>query len=214
MNLYSYFLHNEKRSIIKDVHYFLIYERYFSRYVNRPVLMFEIGTGRGGSAKMWKEYFGPLARIVTIDIVNREEVEETQIYVRTGDQSDEVFLRKLVDEFGHPDIVLDDGSHIMHHVNKSFDTLYELVKEDGIYLVEDLDTAYWETHGGGLGAPTSFIERSKALVDELNARNTGGLIPLNVFSMTTLSIAFFDKVIVFEKAPYINKEMLYIPKPE
>lgn len=57
---------------------------------------------------MWKRYLGPMARIVTIDIVPKN-IEESQIYVRTGDQSDETFLRSLVNEFGRPDIVIDDG---------------------------------------------------------------------------------------------------------
>ena len=115
----------------------------FRQYVNRPVLFLEIGTGNGGSALMWKRYFGPMARIVTLDIEDRRHIEEEQIFVRTGDQGDPSFLTKVIEEFGAPDIVFDDGSHLMKHVNASFDVLYPLMSPNGIYLVEDMSTAYW-----------------------------------------------------------------------
>ena len=38
-------------------HYFDIYERHFGRYRDRPIRMLEIGVFRGGSLRMWKEYF-------------------------------------------------------------------------------------------------------------------------------------------------------------
>jgi hypothetical protein len=42
---------------------------------------------------MWKEYFGPLAQIVTLDInPDCKALEDAQIKVRIGDQSDVSFL--------------------------------------------------------------------------------------------------------------------------
>ena len=97
-----------------------------------------------------KYYFGPMARIVTIDIVDKTEFEGGfQIFVRTGDQSDQNFLEALVVEFGAPDIVLDDGSHMMGHINASFDVLFPRLSANGIYLVENMDGAYWPVRGGG-----------------------------------------------------------------
>ena len=214
MNLYSYFLTQQGPRIIKNAHYFPIYERYFSQYVNRPVLFLEIGTGNGGSALMWKRYFGPMARIVTLDIEDRRHIEEEQIFVRTGDQGDPSFLTKVIEEFGAPDIVFDDGSHLMKHVNASFDVLYPLMSPSGIYLVEDMSTAYWPEAGGGYLAPTSFVERCKGLVDELNAQQSHGAVSETDFGRSAFSIAFYDMLIVIEKAPYINKRLLYLPDPE
>jgi hypothetical protein len=214
MNLYSYFLNNRDRPIIKNVHYFPIYERYFQRYINRPVFMLEIGTGQGGSARMWKQYFGPLARIVTVDIRNCKQFAESQIYVRTGSQSDAGFLRDIVAEFGAPDIVLDDGSHRMQDVNASFDILFPALRSDGIYFVEDLRSAYSPKLGGGLRAPGSFIERCKNLVDTMNVGTPKGteLNPAKGAADQAFSISFFQSVVVIEKVPYVNNEMLSLPK--
>ena len=99
---------------------------------------------------MWRRYFGPLSVIVGIDInPSCMEYEEHGIHVRIGDQSDPVFLAQVVEEFGVPDIVLDDGSHVMKHVNASFDFFYPKMSMNSIYMVEDLHTAYWEDFGGG-----------------------------------------------------------------
>ncbi len=47
----------------------------------------------------------------------------------------------------------------------------------GVYLVEDLDGAYWPMRGGGLAIPNPFIERSKTLVDSMNSDYQKGAGP-------------------------------------
>jgi hypothetical protein len=147
-----------------------------------------------------EKYFGPYARIVGLDI--RPECgafEEDQISIRIGDQSDKRFLSKVVKEFGPPDIVLDDGSHMMRDIRQSFDTLYPRMAKNGVYMVEDLHTAYWDEFGGGFRRSDTFVEFSKDLVDELNAEHTRGAVEKTEFSSRTLSIHFYDSVVVFEK---------------
>jgi hypothetical protein len=53
---------------------------------------------------------------------------------------------------GGLDIVIDDGSHIASHQRKSFETLFPLLDPEGIYIVEDLPTAYFRGQfEGGVG---------------------------------------------------------------
>jgi len=209
MNLFQYFLDNKERPIHKNIHYFAAYERHFRPFADRPVLMFEIGTGGGGSAQMWKRYFGPLARIVTIDI-NPERVSlgDEQVTVRIGDQSDVGFLSELVDEFGTPDIVLDDGSHRAEHVTATFRFLYPKTAHNGIYMVEDLHTSYWEDFGGGFRKPGSFIELCKDLIDEINADYTNGMMPPTQFTQQTIGMHIYDSIIVFERGRYPDKRSI------
>ncbi len=206
MNLWADFLVNKDRVIHKWKHYFPIYERHFSRYVYRPVTIIEVGCGEGGSLQMWKRYFGPHARVIGIDVDPQcIEFAEDQIEIRIGSQSDVTFLEGIISEFGQPDIVIDDGSHLMSDVCTTFDWLYPQLNSTGIYMVEDMHTAYWPEFGGGYRCPGTFIERCKDLVDELNADYAGEQLPPTVFTRSTLSIHFYDSVVVFERGHNTRK---------
>jgi hypothetical protein len=216
--LWGSFLTHHGREAHKWTHYFPAYERHFSRYVNRPVVFWEIGVGHGGSLQLWKRYFGPYAQIVGLDILDTSAFEEDQIATRVGNQADPTVLQRLVDEFGSPDVVLDDGSHVMSDVESSFRYLYPRMTRDGVYMVEDLHTAYWPEYGGGLQAPGSFIETAKGLIDALNAESAFGaalehrgtdedmdtLAPTD-FTATTLSMHFYDGLVVFERGHHQRK---------
>src|SRR5258708_2020512 len=101
MSLWAEFQTNNGRPIHKWVHYFPIYEQHFGRFRNRTVTFLEIGVFKGGSLQLWKRYLGPFARIVGIDIDPAcKALEEDQISICTGDQSDPVFLQSVIDQFG------------------------------------------------------------------------------------------------------------------
>ncbi|MDE2333212.1 MAG: hypothetical protein KGK10_01585 [Rhodospirillales bacterium] len=199
MSLYGDFLVDDHRRAGKWLHYFPIYERHFARFKNRYATLFEIGVAGGGSLQLWRRYFGPLVRIVGVDIDPEcKRCEEDQIAVRIGDQSDPAFLASLIKEFGPPDIVIDDGSHIQSHINATFDVLYPTIPKNGVYLVEDLHTAYWDDFEGGLERAGTFIERTKAFIDELHAHHSRGAMKPTGFGKHTDSIHCYDSVIVFE----------------
>jgi len=200
MNLWQDFLINDDKVIHKWMHYFPIYEKHFTPWRNKTINFLEIGVSQGGSLQMWKRFFGPLATIVGIDINPAcKQLEEEGIHIRIGDQSDPEFLSQLIEEFGDFDIVLDDGSHRMEHLQKTFEFLYPKISKNGLYLVEDLHTAYWEEYGGGVHQPGSFINKSKAFIDDLNADHSRGVIARNFITQHTFCIAFYDSVIVFER---------------
>lgn len=206
MTLWSDFLTNDKRMIHKWKHYFPIYERHFKDFVHKPVTFIEIGCGQGGSLQMWKRYFGPHARIIGIDL-NPEckAFEEDQIEIHIGEQQDHKLLQRVINDVGTPDIVLDDGSHVMSHMIASFNFLYPRMAKCGVYLVEDLHTAYWKEYEGGLRKSSTFIEFCKNLVDELNADHTRGALPPSDFSKSTMSMHFYDSVVAFERGTHTKK---------
>jgi cephalosporin hydroxylase len=212
MSLTQYFWLNTNVPIHKWTYYLPIYERHFANFRNRAIVFLEIGSGQGGSSQMWKHYFGPAARIVTVDI--RPEClafEDEQVAVRIGDQSDRAFLSQIVEEFGAPDVVLDDGSHQMTHVCATFDYLYPRTTREAVYLVEDLHTSYWPEYQGGLQAPETFIERTKTYIDEMHARHTRGQLPETEIGRVTRAIHIYDSVVVFEKGPFLAKVDRSIP---
>jgi SAM-dependent methyltransferase len=200
VDLWDLVVAHQGRDLHKLSHYFQVYERHFGGLVGREATFVEIGCGRGGSLQLWKEWFGPQATIVGLDIdPEASEFEEDQIHVRIGDQGDTRFLASVLDEFGTPDAILDDGSHRMADLLKSFRFLYPNIASDGVYAVEDAHTSYWPRYGGGLRKRGTFIERSKRLIDELNAHSVRGRDLVTPFTDSTVSICFYESMVVFER---------------
>ena len=199
-DLHRYFFNNAHKPLHKWMHYFDIYERHFERFRGKSPVMLEIGVFGGGSLAMWKDYFGPGCKIVGVDINPECKIHECQdIEIFIGSQDDPSLLDRIKSKYRHIDIVLDDGSHIMQHMVSTFDLLFDFVDENGVYLVEDTHTCYWEEYQGGLGRAGSFIEFAKAKIDDLHATQTRGAVPASNFTRSTSSVTFYDSVIVFEK---------------
>jgi hypothetical protein len=199
MTLFGDFLRNDHRRSHKWHQYFPVYERHLERFRNRHVTLMEVGLGEGGSLEMWKRYLGPFVRIIGMDIEPMcKRLEESQIHVRVGSQDDTMMLARVLDEFGPPDIFIDDGSHIQQHINTTFDFMYPHVAKNGVYIVEDLHAAYWPNHGAGPGHPESFIERAKGFVDEIHAQYIGHGTDRTALGDRTTSIHFYDSIMVFE----------------
>ena len=213
MNLWQDFLTNDQKIIHKWSHYFPIYERHFTSWRNKSITFVEIGVYKGGSLQMWQRFFGPMSKIVGIDINPACKVHESQgIFVRTGDQGDPEFLKSIIAEFGVPDIVLDDGSHRMEHIRRSFQFFYPKMHKNAIYMVEDLHTAYWEEFGGGINRPDTFINFAKDCVDRLNADHTRGKLKPDLITRQTLGISFYDSMVCFEKGDVWRKDSLMTGK--
>jgi len=101
----------------------------------------------------------------------------------------------------------------MQHVVSSFRFLYPQLHKSGVYMVEDLHTAYWDEYGGGLKREGSFIELCKQFLDEINADWTRGALAPSEFTRTTLSMHFYDSLAVFERGSHLQKYAPQIGKP-
>lgn len=201
-DLRRYFENNPGRLLQKWLHYFEIYDHHFRRYRGKPLNILEIGVFHGGSIQLWKDYFGPQVNIYAVDIDPRcKQFEEEHVRVFIGDQGDRDFLRRLKQEIPRPDILIDDGGHLMHQQIATFEELYPFVAEDGVYVCEDLHTSYWTEWGGGLRRPGTFIEFSKRLIDSLNGFYSGAPERLDPNSVTRSahSLHFYDSMLVVEK---------------
>jgi cephalosporin hydroxylase len=204
------FLTNQERPIHKWTHYFPVYEDLFKRYQNRTCTILEIGCDKGGSLQLWKRYLGPYAQIVGVDI-NPEckNSEEEQIQIEIGSQSDPEVLELIIQRYAPFDIIIDDGSHKMSDIATTFRHLFQHVSLDGLYIVEDLHTAYWPSFEGGLGQENSFIEFSKKVIDAIHVeyiQTTQGWDPfLLEVAKHTRALRFTDSMIIYEKGRAIRK---------
>jgi len=209
MNLWQDFQSNTGKLVLKWHHYFPIYEKHLSPWRNKTLTFIEIGTFRGGSLQMWRRFFGPMATIVGIDIDPSCKAHEAEgIHVRIGDQSDPKFLESIIAEFGQPDIIIDDGSHQMEHLRKSFEYLYPKMSKNGLYIAEDLHTCYFDEFGGGINKPDTFINISKRFIDSLNADHSRGVIESDFLTRHTFGMHFYDSIIVFERGTIPIKGMV------
>lgn len=205
-DLERYFKENTERVIYKWDHYFEIYDRHFSKYRDKDIVLLEIGTFNGGSLQMWKNYFGNRAKIYGIDINPKcKEVEEENITILIGSQSDRNFLKKVREEIPPIDILIDDGGHTMLQQIVSFEELFSHIKPDGVYLCEDNHTSYWRNYGGGLKRKGTFIEYSKNFIDYLHAYHSKERsFKVNEFTESVHSLHYYDSILVIEKLPMVK----------
>lgn len=200
-DLEKIFREHKGNIIHKWDHYFEIYDRHFSRFRNKPVVLMEIGVAKGGSLEMWRKYFGDQCTIIGMDInpaCRQFEDERTKIFI--GSQDDRKFLQSIKESVPKVDILLDDGGHMMHQLRITFEEMYDWVDENGVYLAEDLHTCYWPVYEGGYKRKNSFMEYCKGLIDQLNAwHSQQAALRVNKFTRSTHSIHFYDSIVAIEK---------------
>lgn len=116
------------------------YERYLSPFRYQPIRYLEIGVYQGANLAAMREYFPQASHIVGIDInpdTKKYEQPSKNIFVEIGSQSDKQFLQDVHKKHGGFDVILDDGSHILNDMIASFETLFPLLNNGGVYIVED-----------------------------------------------------------------------------
>lgn len=147
------------------------YEKWFPFERLEPIKILEIGVLDGKSLLTWREFY-PNAIIIGIDVNNdckQYEDVTNNIYVEIGSQYDSHFLNEICKKYGSFDLVLDDGSHIQKHMIFSFEQIFPSLKSEGIYVVEDTVTSYWEeVYEGGFRKKGTCIEYFKELIDDVN----------------------------------------------
>lgn len=185
------------------------YQRHFQHLRTKKLTLLEIGIGGyakpaagGQSLRVWRRYF-PNARIVGVDYHDKSPHTEARIKIYRGDQSDEKFLRRMIGEIGRPEIIIDDGSHNNAHVLKTFEVLFPLLADNGIYVVEDTQTAYWPDYGGSsddlVNAPTS-LRCFKNLTDGLNHEELlkPGYVP-TYYDRHITALHFYHNLVFIQK---------------
>lgn len=144
-DLYDQFIDRNDLNIHKWHHYFPIYERYFSKFRGKSPRMLEIGVQKGGSSRLFLDWFGDGAHITGADIDPRcaDKAIPDRLDIEIGDQADPAFLQSLVSTYGPWDIILDDGGHTNNQIITSFQALFPQLKDGGVYLIEDTHAHWW-----------------------------------------------------------------------
>lgn len=198
----SFLACTDDRTLFKMDHYLDIYDDILRDWQGRDLSFLEIGIYKGGSMRMWQEYFARTARLTFLDIDPAcKALELPGTHVAIGDQADQAFLASVAANRGPFGLIVDDGGHQMHQQITSFHALWPHLADGGLYIVEDTHTSYWPGFGGGHRAPGSFIEFAKILIDQMHSWYTEDdtNFPLHPLASQIGSIRFHDSLVVIEK---------------
>lgn len=186
-----------------------IYHRHFAGLRDEPISLLEIGVGgyddpeKGGdSLRMWEEYF-PKGRIFGIDIEDKSLHDSDRIKTYRGSQIDTEFLDRVLSDIGRVDVVIDDGSHYNSHIIDTFRYIFPRVSNGGLYVVEDLQTSYWEDFGGSsfnLDRGRTAVNYFKSLVDGLNHKELiNPRYTPSYFDENIVSISWYHNMVFVQK---------------
>lgn len=211
-DLFNIFISNKEKVLHKWIHYIPIYENFLSKYKDNNVNFLEIGVAEGGSLKLFRNFLGNKALIFGIDI-NEEckDLDGVDGEVRIGSQSDKKFLDSVFKEMGSIDIVLDDGSHRMKDIKTTFLHLFELLNEEGLYIIEDIHTSYWKRYGGGFNSKKNFFNFLRELIDDMHHWYHSNDQKYPSVSKYIQAIHIYDSIIVIEKKTVLEPVVVKIP---
>ena len=164
----------------------------------------EIGVREGWSHMMWYEFF-PNAIIYGIDdysepgCIKKEEIENDRIKILVADQTDEEKINEFLKDV-ELDMIIDDGSHMGFHQQKSFRFLFPKLKNNGYYIIEDLRVS-------GLRKFREFDDFSSSTLGWLKSINNNNpfsyYIPqeeMKIIMENITSIAIKGELCIFTKA--------------
>jgi cephalosporin hydroxylase len=148
MNLYN--IINSDKTDKNTVHSYLdLYQQLFSNKQFSAKNILEIGIDRGGSIKLWSDFFIN-ATIYGLDTMNIDSVWEEIINIHniklytSHDAYDpnlfnDVFLRSNI-KF---DVLLDDGPHTLESMILFIKLYSQIMTDDGILIIEDVQSINW-----------------------------------------------------------------------
>lgn len=125
-----------------DKEYLHNFCNFYEQNLNKNVTkLYEIGVLDGASLQMWSEYY-PDAQIIGFDIEDKSMLKlNSNVTVKYLDQGNITQLKDLAANSTNVDIIIDDGSHFIDHQIMTFEILFNSLKTNGQYIIEDLHTS-------------------------------------------------------------------------
>ena len=129
---------------IVDLHNYIdTYETIFGHLKESKINFLEIGICRGGSIKLWRDYFTN-ATIFGTDIVYspiaKETLKNENVTILLGDSANknsDVLTKYFENESF--DIIIDDGNHSFEYQFITLQNFFPKLKKGGIYVIEDVE---------------------------------------------------------------------------
>lgn len=131
--------------------YLEIYEQLMSTKKDTARNILEVGIERGGSIKLWRDYFtnATIYGVDVIDInmphINNYIKNDERIILHTSVDaySEEFFKREFLDKGIKCDFVIDDGPHSIDSMCTFIDLYSQILTDDGVLIIEDVQAWEW-----------------------------------------------------------------------
>jgi len=173
------------------------YEELFRPFRDQPINLLEIGVASGASLAVWTRYFSK-AQIVGVEInPDGARFAGERVAIRIGSQEDPGFLHGVTVEFP-PTIIIDDGSHLAHHMIASFEALFPTLLPGGVYIFEDMAFHFDESDRRFQGAKAHQGLAETPIYDYLNkfmrARVASARLPEQSWGFARYAFQHIDSV--------------------
>jgi hypothetical protein len=193
---------------IKHSSYFQVYDDMLSKYRGRDIVFVEIGVLNGGSLFMWREFFGPKARIIGIDFnpaATKWAADGFEIHI--GNQADPEFWRDFFSKVGKVDVVLDDGGHTNEQQIATTVCTIPNIRDGGLLMVEDVHASYMRQFSNP--SKYSYVNYAKFVVDAINSRFPKVRASTNPLRQLVYAVSFFESIVCF----HIDRERCFVSVP-
>ena len=201
LDIYKSFIKSELFCTKANI-YFHVYEEVFQKFRDKEIIFVEIGVQRGGSLLMWRDWLGPKARIIGIDLdPNAKKMEKYGFEIFIGNQASPDFWNNFFKQVGNVDIILDDGGHTNETQTLTTHSTINNINDGGLIVIEDASSSYIKKFSNP--QKYSFINYCKFLIDDIFVRSLEDetkkkLAKKNSLNDKMYSIKFFPDFVVFE----------------
>jgi hypothetical protein len=129
--------------------YLDLYERLLVSKKETAKNVLEVGIDKGGSIKLWSDYFKN-ATVYGLDIIDVRTMwegiknnDKIILYTSTDAYNTDFFVKTFLNKGIKCDLMLDDGPHTLE-IMKQFINLYsQIMTDDGILIIEDVPNINW-----------------------------------------------------------------------
>jgi hypothetical protein len=185
------------------------YDQVLQPWVNKKIVLLELGIYKGGSLLLWRDYFR-LGTIVGIDIKLPGDFNPGErIHVFEGSQADPQFLSRIANEVAPEgfDIIIDDASHIGEFTKIAFWHLFNNhLKPKGLYVIEDWGTGYWDDWPDGKSFDVGAHFKSRVVRSPFWQKITGKLHLKTPMQCHSYGMVGFVKQLIDEQgAPDVTR---------
>jgi hypothetical protein len=194
-----------------SVHSYIdVYESLFLAKKDSARRVLEIGVGdlqkNGGSAKLWAGYFEKaevhIVDIIEIDRINPDLYAHPRIHLHASNDAYNAnfFTNAFLSKGVKCDILIDDGPHTLESMVKFLQMYSQILKEDGILVIEDVQDFGWIRT-----LEASTPDHMKPFIQVYDIRNVKGRYDDILFVINlTQPPSSSTKLVVSEKKPRVG----------